>query len=230
MLVPQVTLAPEDALHEAEERGLARDLGGAPPRARADAPAHDADSDAGIIADCLSGKPERFGELVARYAGYVASFALWRTRNRADAEEIAQETMVRAFENLARLRAPRRFSAWLIGIADHIVADCIEKRGRSVSLDAALGGAEGASRLHPEGVAPGPLDAARSSEEQGRLLEAIGGLPERYRTVLVLKHQRDMGCEEIGRSLGLATSTVTSRLSRAYAMLRQRLGESRGPE
>jgi len=220
MLVYQVSLAPEEGrVAPADETSV---RSGVPQAGEADEMVNP-NSDAGIIMDCLADRPERFDELVERYAGYVASFAFSRVGNRADAEEIAQETMVRAYENLARLRAPRRFSAWLLGIAEHVAADCLKRRGRSVSLDAAEGGARGASRLHPEGAAPGPAEAAGRAEEHATLLAKISMLQDRYRTVLVLKHQRGLTCEQIAESLGLSTSTVTSRLSRAYAMLRREL-------
>ncbi len=227
MPVLQLSLQAQDAQYEHPEQPV-QGVGDAHGVDDAGEPV-DENSDVGIIMDCLAEKPERFGELVERYAGYVASFAFSKVRNRSDAEEIAQETMVRAFENLAKLRVPRRFSSWLLGIADHVAMDHLDKRGRSVSLDAVGEGSGGSGRFLPQGGEPGPEQAAGDAEDRRALLDGIAGLADRYRTVLVLKHQRGLSCEEIAKALGLATSTVTSRLSRAYSMLRSNL-KGLGPD
>jgi len=172
------------------------------------------DSDAVIVAEVLTGETQRFGELVKRYSEMVATFAYVRTRNRDLAEEIAQETMVRAYEKLWSLKVPRHFSHWLFGIANNVALQSAEKTRRSAAIsleDVELGG----------GRSPG--DEAASRELWSRLVGQVDALDPRYKVPFVMKHQEGLSCEEIAERLGLPEGTVRGRLSRAYGILRKRL-------
>jgi len=178
--------------------------------------------DAALVADVLEGDTERFGELVARYANVVASFAAARVPP-GDVDDLAQETFLRAFRSLASLRDPAAFSSWLLGIANHVCVDWHRSRRRLASLD---------DEQAPEPTGPGlphragtpPPDAeAERHEAARRLLESLDRLPEPYRVTLVLKHMDGLSCQEIADRLGLALGTVTSRLTRAYKLLRDRI-------
>jgi len=150
----------------------------------------------------------------------VATYLFSRLKNRDLAEELTQEAMVRAFEFLPRLKAPRSFAGWLLGIAHNTMTRSLEESKRSVPLaDAILD----ASPLHPEDRTAGPAEHLSREELRERALAEVGRLPPRYRVPLMLKYQGDHSCEQIAEFLGLPIGTVTSRLSRAYQMLYEHL-------
>ncbi len=185
----------------------------------AEAPPTSGNSDAAIVAAVLSGETQRFGELVRRYTEMIATFAYVRIRDRDLAEEIAQESMVRAYEKLWSLRVPRRFSEWLTGIASNVTLQALDKRRRAAGLtDATLEEAA----LEGSGD-PQPHQAASNTEEWSRLLAEVDTLDTRYKIPVVLKHQEGLSCDEIAERLGMPAGTVRGRLSRAYGMIRKRL-------
>ncbi len=186
-------------------------------------------SDAAIVAEVLEGETEAFGELVNRYKNLVASFIAARVAS-TEVEDLAQDTFLRAFRMLASLRDPAAFSSWLLGIANHVCVDWHRSRRKVASLDD-----EGLQELGAEALVPhrspvGQPDAEAEQAEAVRLLlESLDRLPETYRVTLVLKHMDGLSCQEIAERLGLALGTVTSRLARAYKLLRDRLERAATP-
>jgi len=181
-------------------------------------------SDADIVLACLLGEPHYFGILVQRYTGMLISFARSRLGSGDIAEEVAQETMVRAYEQLLRLKVPRSFSNWLLGIANHVIIKIAAQRGRTLPLaDASPDG---------EGVVSASVlrGGAAEDERWSAIVEQVNSLPARYRIIVVLKHLEGLSCRDIGERLGLPLGTVTGRLSRGYAMLRGRLIGGGGQE
>lgn len=176
--------------------------------------------DGDIVRACLDGRTELFAELVRRYTNVVATYLFSRVRNKELAEELTQEAMVRAFEFLPRLKAPRSFAGWLLGIAHNTMTRSLEERRRSVPLEDAI---LHASPLHPEDRAAGPAEKLSREELRERALAEVGRLPPRYRIPLMLKYQGEHSCEQIAEFLGVPVGTITSRLSRAYQMLYENL-------
>jgi RNA polymerase sigma-70 factor (ECF subfamily) len=133
-----------------------------------------------------------------------------------EAIEVAQEAFVRAYFALGNLRKPQAFFAWLLGIADRVAKEThrAAMRQRPVDCD--------------------QLDLTAPAEKQDpgadyAVTEEVTRLPETYREVILLRFYGGRSCAEISRDLGLPLGTVTKRLSRAYALLRERLG-TRGPD
>lgn len=178
-------------------------------------------TDAALVYEVLDGETEAFGELVRRYKNLVMSFIAARVPAN-EVDDLGQEVFLRAFRVLPSLRDPARFSSWLLGIANHVCIDWHRSRRRTVSLDA--------QPVEPADVSvghrpppPRPDEAAESKEDAQVLLETLDQLPETYRVTLVLKHMDGLSCTEIAERLGVALGTVTSRLTRGYKMLRERL-------
>jgi len=199
--------------------------GVAPAAAEDELEAHlDPNSDAAIVRDCLEGNTERFRELVTRYTRMIAVFAFSRMGSREAADEVAQETMVRAYEMLPTLRAHRSFSNWLMAIASNIILGTLKELKRSVPLEGREGDGEGGAGSPRARPVPEPHAELSRTELWQRILAEVDGLPPRYATVVALKHQAGMSCREIAESLGLPIGTVTGRLSRAYGILRAKMG------
>ncbi len=167
------------------------------------------------IRDCLNGHPEAYGDLVRAYQAALLSALAGRLGAREDAEDAAQETFVRAFFRLRRLRSPRAFFPWLLGIARR-VAQGQRRKYRDVDGLPENASAEPADR--------GP--APSCTVDQGFDLEqAIAALPKQYQAVVLLRYYGGRSCAELAELLGVPVGTVTKRLSRAHALLREALRE-----
>jgi len=129
----------------------------------------------------------------------------------SSAEDLAQETFLRAWQGLARLDDPRSFGSWLLSIAGFVCAEWVRKKTTRDPHD---------ERLAHE--APLATDERRD-EPAVPLAEAIARLSPDVQQLLAMRHDRGMTCEEIARELDKPLGTVTKTLSRAYAELRERL-------
>ncbi len=173
--------------------------------------------DARLVAECLGGRdPEAACRaLVTRYWKAVVSSIRFRVRSLRDAEEIAQDTFTRAFRSLRSLQSPSSFASWIFRIASNQATDFLRGRPATVSLD--------------ELAESGRL-AALDAEEQddlevdeliGRVLEAVGQLPERYRLVVTLRYVVGLSAKEIARELDEPEGTIRNRVFRAVAKLKK---------
>jgi RNA polymerase sigma factor (sigma-70 family) len=163
------------------------------------------------VRSCLNGHPEAFRFLVDRYQTPVMRRLCMHLGDAERATEAAQESFVRAYFALRDLRKPEAFFAWLVGIADRVAKEAQRavKRRRTVSW-------QQAEPTEPAGKQEACSDAA--------VAEAVARLPDTYREVVVLRFYDGKSCEEISRVLDVPLGTVTKRLSRAYGLLRERLG------
>jgi RNA polymerase sigma-70 factor (ECF subfamily) len=162
---------------------------------------------------CRNGHPEDFEQLVGRYQKPVFSFLAGKLGNPVQAEEAVQESFVRAFISLKKLRKPESFYAWLLGIADRVAKEQFRLRKRAFSES----DIETAATIHQSG-----------EPEEYALDEALAVLPEAYRHLIVLRYYEGLSCQEVSRRNGMPLGTVTKMLSRAYAILRKELQARRG--
>jgi len=172
-------------------------------------------SDADYVVSSRNGCPDHFHLLVQRYQRPLFAYLSSRLGNHLEAEEAAQESFVRAFMSLKKLRKPESFYAWLMGIAGRVLKEQFRAEERR-QRDRAV-----AETLKPDEPDPAP---------EYPLEEAIAVLPESYRQVILLRYYEGHSCQEIATSLGMPLGTVTKTLSRAYALLRQELQAREGAE
>ena len=167
-----------------------------------------APTDAEYVVSSRNGHPDDFRLLVQRYQRPLFAFLASRLGNPVEAEEAAQESFVRAFTSLKKLRKPDSFYAWLMGIAGRVLKEQFRAQGRRQKESAA------AEALIADDCGTPP---------EYPLEEAIAVLPESYRQVILLRYYEGHSCQEIATRLGMPLGTVTKTLSRAYALLRQEL-------
>lgn len=166
-------------------------------------------SDQESIRQCLNGHPDEYRQLVSRYQAALLSFLVGKLGSRESAEEAAQETFVRAYFALGKLRQPDAFFSWLVGIADRVAKEQHRLRRRQQILAQVS-----AEQSQPPEFSP---DYA--------LEKVVAELPEPYREVVLLRYYGELSCSRIADQLEKPLGTVTKRLSRAYAMLRESLRE-----
>ncbi|MGA2915391.1 MAG: RNA polymerase sigma factor [Sedimentisphaerales bacterium] len=168
-----------------------------------------AESDKYLIEQCLDGKPDEFRHLIRRYQTAVTAYLTSKLGNRTDAEEVAQETFVRAYFGLKDLKNRDSFSSWLLGIATRVAKEQMRNRNQLVDMD---------------------LLAEQQGKEQKagddfELQRAFARLPDSYREVILLRFYANQSCQQIAKSLNIPLGTVTKTLSRAYTELRRLLEE-----
>ncbi len=163
------------------------------------------------VESCLSGHPEAYRQLVERYQTPLFRCLCVHLGNAEEAEEAAQETFVRAYFALSELREPKTFFSWLLGIAFRVVHEANRAAMRRRRMD------QGQIEL-AEAAAKGPV------ETDPAVVDAVAKLPDVYRQVILLRFYGGQSCHEISRDLNIPLGTVTKRLSRAYVLLRERLG------
>jgi len=169
------------------------------------------ESESSVLARAAGGDPEAFAVLVRRHQGLVFSVALHFFRDRALAEDLAQDVFVQLFQNLRSIESETHLVLWLRQVA---ARKCIDHgrswwKRRKVSLE------EVAERGSPAATA----DVL--AEE--RLRRLVLALPEKFRAVVILRFQEDLTPAEMAAALGWHVNTVKTRLHRALKMLRKRL-------
>jgi len=178
-----------------------------------------------LIARVQRGENDLFYELVRPYERrvYAAAFAI--LRNETDAEDIAQEAMLKAFANLRKFRAEAKFSTWLIQITVNEALMRLRRRRpeRMVSLDEDVKTEEDSLPREVADWSPNPEQQYNQAELREILTRTIQGLPASFRTVFVLRDVEGLSTEETAEALDLSIPAVKSRLLRARLQLRERL-------
>jgi len=180
-----------------------------------------------LILSVQRGQHELFYELVRPYERRVYAAALAILHNEHDAEDAAQEAMLKAFANIRQFRAEARFSTWLIQITVN-EALMRRRRERTVVMEGIDGRRSGEeeSEYTPREFADWreiPSEALERKEVRQRLAEALGTLDRKYREVFVLRDMEHLNIQETAEALGITVASVKTRLLRARLMLRDLL-------
>lgn len=180
----------------------------------------------------LNGEPGAFDRFVEYFRSRIFSYSWLMCGQREDAEEVAQEALLRVFEKFSELRDPERVRPWVFRIAKNA---CLTKRRRSlfapasgqeVSLDSlmpARDGRDGSIRLEIADWSRLPEDQVLRDEMHQELRNAIRDLPELYRPVILLRDMEELSTEETAQILDVTEDVVKTRLHRARLMLRRQL-------
>lgn len=148
-------------------------------------------------------------------------YALVLTQNRADAEDLVQETYVRAIRAMGRLRADSNVKGWLFTILRNIWLNELRQRRKAPEMVDIEADAETPSLL--DGSTTSPHDAYVGALERRHVREAIQHLPEEAREVILLREWEELSYQEIATVLDCPVGTVMSRLARARSKLRDLL-------
>jgi RNA polymerase sigma-70 factor (ECF subfamily) len=178
-----------------------------------------------LIQSVQAGQRELFYELVRPYERRVYAAAMAILRNEQDAEDAAQEAMLKAFANIRQFRAEARFSTWLIQITVN-EALMRRRRERTVPMEGLDGRRNEETEYAPRDFADWreiPSETLERKEVRQRLAEALGTLDRKYREVFVLRDVEHLNIQETAEALGITVASVKTRLSRARLMLRDLL-------
>lgn len=183
-----------------------------------------------LIERIRDGEREVFYELIRPYerSVYAATFAI--LRNEADAEDCAQEAVLKAFKHIRQFRAEARFSTWLIQIAVN-EARMRRRKERVELVELMVEDKNEEGGYMPREFADWreiPSEALERKEIREKLAQALASLGEIYREVFVLRDMKQLSIEETAKALGISTASVKTRLLRARLMLRDLLAPGLG--
>ncbi len=185
-------------------------------------------TDTELVSLVTGGQREAFGELVSRYRSKVNRLALKITKNEIDAQEVVQEVFLSAFSKLDSFKGTAAFSSWLYRVAANGALMLLRSRRREnhESWDELQPRYEAAPQVALSTSADWATQADRVCERK-EIIRVLGDefeqIPERYRTILILRELDGLSNREISDVLGISVAAVKSRLHRARIALRKRL-------
>src|SRR5262245_34417657 len=181
------------------------------------------DSDAVAVARAQAGDQDAFGLLVERHSIRLFQMVYRMTGNEQDAEDVVQETFLRAYKQLNRFEARAGFGTWLHRIAANCALDLLRKRKRQdQQVDPLELESEEPIPMLPS-HAPAPDDQVFHLEVQQKVEAVMGQLTPMERTAFVLRHFEGRSIEDIGRALGTAPSATKQSIFRAVQKMRRAL-------
>jgi RNA polymerase sigma-70 factor (ECF subfamily) len=175
--------------------------------------------DAAIVGQVLRGRQDQFAVLLERYQRPIFNFIYRFYGSYELSEELTQETFLRCYQFLKSYDPDRKFSTWLYTVAKNLCIDHLKKqrRAREISLDQSLPALERHEAIRSSEA--DPQVACIRSQEDARLLEALGKLEPTRRVVLILYYFQGLSYQEIGEALSVPVSTVKIRIFRAKKAL-----------
>jgi RNA polymerase sigma-70 factor (ECF subfamily) len=186
-------------------------------------------SDQEVVLAARRGSDAAYRELVRRYERPLFSLIYRMVRDRELAEDLTQETFIKALNALASYRPEFKFSSWIFKIANNAAIDQLRRREvNTLSLDgsptAETPDAVEATALQVSSKGESPLDELEAREMGSAIETAIAKLRPEYRSCIMLRHVEGLAYEEIAASLDLPLGTVKTYIHRARNELRQYLG------
>ncbi len=183
-------------------------------------------SNTALVQKAVQGDREAFNKIVQRYRGQIYGFIFRMVKNREEAEDLVQETFIKAYRALGSFNTEYAFSTWLYKIATNNCIDHFRKRRlKTYSLDKPIQSKDGELARDFPDTAQGPETGLISREKTLQIQKAINSLPEKYKQAILLRHARDKSYEEIAKELDLPLGTVKVRIFRAREMLKKKLKE-----
>ena len=173
---------------------------------------------------CQHGSDDALASLVRRYSSMLYGYLARMCGNAEDAKDLFQETFLRVHARASTFRQGARFKPWLFAIATNAALDWLRRRARR--MDTTLfGDLEPATVRALEPAAPGddPPGELIRDEKRAQVRGAIGALPERQRTALVLAYYQELPYREVAEIMGCSVGTVKTHMSRALHSLAQAL-------
>ncbi|PLR65952.1 MULTISPECIES: RNA polymerase sigma factor SigW [Bacillaceae] len=176
------------------------------------------------IKQVKKGDQNAFAEIVDIYKDKIYQLCYRMLGNSHEAEDIAQEAFIRAYVNINSYDMDKKFSTWLYRIATNLTIDRIRKKKPDYYLDAEVTGTEGLTMYSQVAADVAlPEDQVETMELQEMIQKEILKLPDKYRSVIVLKYIDELSLIEISEILNLPIGTVKTRIHRGREALRKQL-------
>lgn len=173
------------------------------------------EADVRAVREVLSGDARAFETIVRRWQKPLIALAFRYCRDRAVAEEMAQDAFLRIYRRLDRYDGSAAFSTWMFAVALNVYRSHVRRRGQpAVAID------EAGETEDPASI----LERVEIADRDETVRRAVVHLPERYRDAVLLYYFHEMDISQAARILGVPDGTLKARLHRGRALLRKRLG------
>jgi RNA polymerase sigma-70 factor (ECF subfamily) len=172
-----------------------------------------------LVRAALNGETSAFGAIVERYWNMVIALALSKITDAAEAEDVAQESFLKAYSQLGNLRDPSRLAGWLSKITIQQCSNSLRKTFRGKR-------AFGCRATPIEALDEQPAISANPGLTQNQVhfvRQTVRQLPEKFRTLIIMRFVADLSAVQIAEQLGKRPGTIRVRLHRAYKLLRKDL-------
>lgn len=182
-------------------------------------------SDEALVARSKNGDIDAFEELVSCYERKIYNVAYRLMGNHEDANDLAQEAFLRAFQSISNFRGEASFLTWMCRIVTNLCRDELRKKYRTQieSLDGEITLGEGEVKKQVASSEPGPAELYEKKELREKIQELINTLSPEFRLALVLRDIQGFTYEEIAEQLECSLGTVKSRINRARKYLKDKL-------
>lgn len=185
---------------------------------------HESEKDEVLMASYQQGDVSALESLVRRYADPLLGFLVRMTSNRAQAEDLFQETFLRVHLKAGTFKPSLRFKSWLYAIAAHLAIDARRKAARAPATLPLETETERLIDHLPDGK-PSPADNAVLADRKAQVRGAVDALPPRQRATLVLAYFEGLTYPEVAAAMGCSVGTVKTQVSRALQTLSRLLPE-----
>jgi RNA polymerase sigma factor (sigma-70 family) len=176
-------------------------------------------NDSDIIEEILSGKKERYAALMKKYNQRLYRISKGYLTDEAEIEDVMQDSYIRAFQNLSTFEGRSQFGTWITRIVINECLQRIKKKKQVIALDNELINVETMNLTDKKT----PETESLNKELKGLLEASISQLPEKYRSIFIMREIEKMSIEETSRTLDITESNVKIRLNRAKEKLRDSL-------
>lgn len=166
---------------------------------------------------------QHFWQLMERFQADLVHQALAILGNQADAEDVAQDTLCRAYQEMHSLKDPSKLGQWLRAINRCKALDLLRKRKAQREERLGTGAQETLTKEMFPGRGATPAEGQAVNEQAEQIYRAVESLPAQYREVVLLRYMEHLTLEEIARRLAIPPGTARSRMARADGLLLQRL-------
>ncbi|MFZ1730799.1 MAG: sigma-70 family RNA polymerase sigma factor [Bacteroidota bacterium] len=177
-----------------------------------------------LITDAIAGKQEAFKRLMKKYHNAISHLIMRMVGNQGDVEDLTQEAFIKAFNSLQSFNDEFAFSTWLYKIATNNCIDYLRKRKlKTFSIDRPIHNDDSQQQYEIPDNSHIPDSDILQDQQSSAIQRAIDALPEKYRLVIVMRHQEERSYEEIATELDLPLGTVKAHIFRAREMLYKQL-------
>jgi RNA polymerase sigma factor (sigma-70 family) len=191
-------------------------------------PSASSEQDRAFVAEALHGNQAAYEALMNKYRAALYRHIARLIHNPQEVEDLVQETFIKAFTALESYSTEFAFSTWLYKIATNHAIDYLRrKKLKTLSLDEPIETREGTLERELADITYFPDRHIVEDQRRALLQEAIDALPEKYRLVIVLRHQQEKSYEEIAEELNLPLGTVKAHIFRARRLLYKYLRSKR---
>src|SRR5579863_711807 len=180
-----------------------------------------------LLSEARSGNRQAFGELCLRYSGMLRHKIFRIVRHQDDAEDILQETFLRAFQHLQTFRGTCSFSTWLVVIGTNMSLMLLRKRNslRKYSCDVVTEDGE-TLVVECRDPAPDPEQRYMMSQTRQKVKHAVRSLSPQARTLMEMYYKSELRLKDVAKVLGISEATTKSRMLRARGLLRRSLKQN----